>query len=76
MSVSEWSKPIERGGIQTTVGEYSLRCRPGTAGGQVLVAARRAGLKTMASCRSTARELSSLPYLPVMDLVAEHCQTS
>jgi len=24
MSVSEWSLPIERGGIKTTVGEYSI----------------------------------------------------
>ena len=24
MSVSEWDKPIERGGIKTKVGEYSI----------------------------------------------------
>ncbi len=76
MSVSEWAKPIERGGIQTTVGEYSLSAvGPGPRAVRHWAAARRAGLKTMAKLQINCTwELSSLPYLPVMDLVAEHCQ--
>ena len=37
--------------------------------------ARQAGLKTAAKVQvNTSWELASLPYLPVLDLVAEHCR--
>ncbi|MBN2296253.1 MAG: hypothetical protein JXM70_27735 [Pirellulales bacterium] len=76
MSVSEWSLPIERGGIKTLVNEYSLSAvGPGPRSLQRWVLAKKAGLKTIAKVQlNNSWELSSLPYLPVLDLVAQHCQ--
>ena len=75
-SVSEWSLPIERGGIQTKVGEYSISAvGPGPRAVRHWASARRAGLKTMAEVQfNNTCEIASVPYLPVMDLVAEHCR--
>ena len=75
MSVSEWNVPIERGGIETTVGEYSISAvGPGPRALGHWAAARQAGLKAAAEIQfNNTCELASLPYLPVMDLVAEHC---
>ena len=74
MSLSEWDKPIERGGIKTKVNEYSIsavgpgpRCCPALGGRKV------AGLKTATEIQfNNTCEIASVPYLPVMDLVAEH----
>jgi hypothetical protein len=76
MSVSEWSLPIERGGIKTTVGEYSISSvGPGPRALAHWKAAQQAGLKTGAEIQfNNTCEIASLPYLPVMDLVAEHCR--
>ncbi len=75
MSVSEWDLPIERGGIATKVGEYSISAvGPGPRAQRHWAAARQAGLKTAAEIQfNNTCELASLPFLPVMDLVAEHC---
>ena len=75
MSVSEWSLPIERGGIKTTVGEYSISSvGPGPRALQHWKAAQEAGLKTGAEIQfNNTCEIASVPYLPVLDLVAEHC---
>jgi hypothetical protein len=75
MSVSEWSKPIERGGVRTEIGEYCLSAvGPGPRATQQWAFARQAGLKTVAKVQlNVTWELSAVPYLPVMDLVAEHC---
>ena len=75
MSVSEWSKPIERGGVKTTIGEYSISAvGPGPRATMRWTLARQVGLKTAAKVQvNNTWELSPLPYLPVMDLVAEHC---
>jgi hypothetical protein len=75
MSVSEWSKPITRGGVATTVGEYSLSAvGPGPRATAHWAMARKAGLKTVAKVQiNNTWELSAVPYLPVLDLVAEHC---
>ena len=75
MSVSEWSQPFERGGVKGTVGEYSLSVvGPGPRATRHWQLAKRRGLKTAAKVAfNNTWELSSLPYLPVMDLVAEHC---
>ena len=52
MSVSEWSIPIERGGIQTQVGEYSISTiGPGPRATRHWQAARDRGLKTIAKSR-------------------------
>lgn len=75
MSVSEWNLPIERGGIKTNVGEYSISAvGPGPRATRHWRLAKDAGLKTMAKVQlNLTWELSTIPYLPVMDLVAEHC---
>ena len=74
MSVSEWHLPIQRGGIQTKVGEYSISAvGPGPRSVRHWQVARQAGLKTAAEIQfNNTCEIASLPYLPVMDLVAEH----
>lgn len=74
MSVSEWSLPIERGGVKSQVGEYSLSAvGPGPRAQRHWAAARQRGLKTMAKIQANCTwELSPLPYLPVMELVARH----
>ncbi len=76
MSVSEWSKTINRGGVETSVGEYSLSVvGPGPRALKHWAAAKKAGLKTIAKVQiNNTWELSAVPYLPVLDLVAEHCQ--
>jgi hypothetical protein len=76
MSVSEWSLPIERGGIKSTVGEYSISSvGPGPRALPHWSTAKEAGLKTGAEIQfNNTCEIASIPYLPVMDLVAEHCQ--
>ena len=75
MSVSEWNLPIERGGVQSTVGEYSISAvGPGPRSLKHWTHAEEAGLKTGAEIQfNNTCEIASLPYLPVMDLVAEHC---
>jgi hypothetical protein len=76
MSISEWSLPIERGGVKSEVGEYSMSAvGPGPRATRHWSQARNRGLKTAAKVQlNNTWELSSVPYLPVMDLVAEHCQ--
>ena len=73
-SVSEWSKPIARGGVPTSVGEYSISVvGPGPRATRHWQLAREAGLKTVAKVQvNNTWELSSVPYLPVFDLVAQH----
>ena len=75
MSVSEWDLPIERGGVKSTIGEYSLSAvGPGPRALRHWKAAQAAGLKTVAKVQmNNTWELSTIPYLPVMNLVAEHC---
>jgi hypothetical protein len=74
MSVSEWALPIVRGGIATKVGEYSISAvGPGPRSVRHWAAAREAGIKTAAEIQfNNTCEIASIPYLPVMDLVAEH----
>lgn len=75
MSVSEWSLPIERGGIASTVGEYSISSvGPGPRALRHWKLAEEAGLLRGTEIQfNNTCELASIPYLPVMDLVAEHC---
>ncbi|MBN2309958.1 MAG: hypothetical protein JXR94_13370 [Candidatus Hydrogenedentes bacterium] len=76
MSVSEWHLPIERGGIQSTVGEYSISSvGPGPRAPQHWKAAREAGLNVGTEIQfNNTCEIATVPYLPVLDLVAEHCR--
>ena len=75
MSVSEWALPIDRGGIEQQIGEYSISAvGPGPRAQRHWQAAKDAGLKTVAKVQLNCTwELASLPYLPVLDLVARHC---
>jgi len=74
MSVSEWASLYERGGIKAHVGEYSMSVvGPGETARNNWKAAREAGLKTVAKVQfNNTWELSAVPWLPVMDLVAKH----
>ncbi|MBP7950939.1 MAG: hypothetical protein KA004_14905 [Verrucomicrobiales bacterium] len=76
MSVSEWNLPIERGGISSKVGEYSISAvGPGPRALQHWPLAAAAGLQRGTEIQfNNTCELASIPYLPVMDLVAEHCR--
>lgn len=75
MCVSEWGKPITRGGIAGAVGEYSISAvGPGPRAQRHWALARQRGLKTLAKVQVNCTwELSAVPYLPVMNLVAQHC---
>ena len=76
MSVSEWSLPIERGGVKSRVGEYSISSvGPGPRAAKHWALARAAGLKTAAKVQVGATwEFCAIPYLPTLDLVAEHAR--
>ena len=76
MSVSEWSLPIERGGVKARIGEYSMSAvGPGPRATRHWAYAKQAGLKTVAKVAfNNTWELSAVPFIPVMDLVAEHCE--
>src|SRR5258706_12973998 len=76
MSVSEWSFPLSRGGVKTAVGEYSISAvGPGPRAIREWGLAKAAGLGRVAKVQvNNSWELSAVPYLPVMDLVAEHCE--
>ena len=74
MSVSEWALPIERGGVASAVGEYSLSAvGPGPRAMAHWRYAKEAGLKTVAKVQVNASwEMAVVPALPVLDLVARH----
>lgn len=75
MSVSEWSLPIERGGTKSAINEYAISAvGPGPRALSHWKTAKQAGLKTAAEIQfNNTCELASLPYLPVLDLIGEHC---
>jgi len=74
MSVSEWDLPIERGGIKSKVGEYAISAvGPGPRALQHWAAAEKVGMRRAAEIQfNNSCEIPVVPYLPVMDLVAEH----
>ena len=74
MSVSEWSIPIERGGVKTTVGEYSISViGPGERAKHRWELARNKGLATIAKIQAgNTWELSAVPYIPAVANVAQH----
>jgi hypothetical protein len=74
MSVSEWGMPIKRGGVETTVGEYSISTiGPGDRARRRWELARAKGLRANAKvqCGNTW-ELSAVPYIPAVANVARH----
>ncbi|MBI3851514.1 MAG: hypothetical protein HY298_14745 [Verrucomicrobia bacterium] len=73
-SVSEWSIPIERGGVKQVVGEYSISTiGPGPRATKHWELARKRGLKTIAKIQAgNTWELSATPYIPAVENVAQH----
>lgn len=76
LSISEWSQPVNRGGVRTTVGEYSMSVvGPGPRATRNWALARKAGLKTIAKTQfNNTWEISAVPYIPVLPLVLDHCE--
>jgi hypothetical protein len=74
MSVSEWGLPIERGGVKSTVGEYSISSiGPGPRARRHWQAARKRGLRVVAKIQAgNTWELSAIPYIPALQNVAQH----
>lgn len=75
MSVSEWDQPFTRGDVPGTVSEYSISVvGPGPRAKRHWELARARGLDTVAKVQMNCTwELSAVPYLPAMNLIAEHC---
>lgn len=73
-SVSEWCIPIERGGVKSEVGEYSLSVvGPGPRALRHWKLARDRGLKIVAKIQAgNSWELAATPYVPVVETVARH----
>ncbi len=76
MSVSEWSLPIQRGGVETTVGEYSISAvGPGPRARRHWQAAQKRGLNAVAKIQAgNTWELSAVPYIPALRNVAQHAR--
>jgi hypothetical protein len=75
LSVSEWYQPVHRGGLDTTVGEYSISVvGPGPRAAENWKRARSCGIETMAKVQfNNTWEISAVPYIPVPNLILEHC---
>jgi hypothetical protein len=76
MSVSEWLLPIERGGVQTEVGEYSISSvGPGPRAQRHWKIARECGLQTVAKVQAgNTWELAAVPWIPAVANVARHAE--
>lgn len=74
MHVSENGIPVTVGGVTVPEHDYSIAIvGPGEAAKAVWGEARRNGLSTVAKVQAcTSWELSSFPFVPALDLVAEH----
>lgn len=74
MSVSEWSIPITRGGVDGVVGEYSISTvGPGPRAQKSWDLARARGMKAIAKIQANVTwELSSVPHIPAVENVARH----
>jgi len=76
LSISEWDRPVNRGGVSTKVGEYSMSVPgPGPRALKSWSNARRQGLAAMAKIQaSNTWEISAVPFIPVPPLVLDHCR--
>jgi hypothetical protein len=76
MSVSEWRLPINRGGVQTEVGEYSISAiGPGPRATRHWELAGKRGLKSIAKIQAgNTWELSAVPHIPAVENVARHAE--
>lgn len=75
-SISEWSHPVKRGGVESQVGEYSISVvGPGPRATRNWKIARESGLRAVAKVAfNNTWEISAVPYIPVPQLVLEHCE--
>lgn len=73
-SVSEWSIPIHRGGVDSMIGEYSIsEIGPGPRAARHWALARQRGLPVTAKIQANITwELSAVPYIPAVENVAQH----
>lgn len=76
VSISEWSQAVERGGVKTAVGEYSMSVvGPGPRATANWRLARQHGLRAIAKTQfNNTWEISAVPYIPVLPLVLAHCE--
>jgi hypothetical protein len=76
LSVSEWDQPIDLGGVHSKVGEYSISAGgPGPRALRNWGLARQRGLATLAKVQwSNTWEISAVPYIPVPNLIVQHCE--
>lgn len=76
MAVSEWSTPINRGGVKSHINEYSMSVvGPGPRAVRNWGYAKAAGLKCMAKVQVNCTwEMSITPSVPVLDIVAQHAE--
>lgn len=74
MAVSENGVAYERGGVRGTVNDYSISViGPGENARRIWGYAKENGIGAVAKVQANSTwELSPFPYMPVMDLVAEH----
>ncbi|QEC54143.1 hypothetical protein FRZ59_03160 [Anseongella ginsenosidimutans] len=74
MSVSEWELEIERGGIKSHVGEYSISAvGPGPRARRHWSIAKQQGLKTIAKIQAgNTWEIGAVPHIPAVANVARH----
>jgi hypothetical protein len=75
LSISEWSQPVERGGVRTQVGEYSISVPgPGPRAKRNWGIARNNGIPALAKVQfNNTWEISAVPFIPVPQLILEHC---
>lgn len=76
MSVSEWGLPLDRGGVKTEVGEYSISAiGPGLRARAHWQMAQERGLKSIAKIQAgNTWELSAVPAIPAVENVARHAE--
>ncbi|WP_270087885.1 hypothetical protein [Sphingobacterium sp. SYP-B4668] len=74
MSVSEWDLPIERGGIQSKVGEYSISSiGPGPRASRHWALANSLGISCVAKIQANnSWEIAAVPYIPALFNVGQH----
>ena len=74
MSISEWGKQTDAGGIRGSVVDYSIsQVGPSPEAVEVWHYAKTRGLKTAAKIQlNNSWELSAVPYIPVPYLLQEH----
>jgi hypothetical protein len=76
LSTSEWDLEINRGGFPGKVAEYSISVvGPGPRASNHWEMADHRKLRTMAKVAfNNTWEISAVPYIPVLDLIALHCE--